>query len=167
MIRDGMGQSARAVDALDLVITNALIVDHWGIVKADIGIRDGRIVGVGKAGNPDILDGVDPELVVGAGTEVIAGEGKIVTAGGIDTHVHFICPQQVDEAISSGITTMLGGGTGPATGTNATTCTPGPWNIGRMLQAADRLPVNIGFLGKGNCATASRCGSRSWPAPAG
>ena len=152
-IRDGMGQSARAVDVLDLVITNALLVDHWGIVKGDIGIRDGRIVGVGKAGNPDILDGVHPALLVGAGTEVIAAEGKIVTAGGIDTHVHLICPQQVDEAISSGVTTMLGGGTGPATGTNATTCTPGPWNIGRMLQAADRLPVNLGLLGKGNCAT--------------
>jgi urease subunit alpha len=152
-IRDGMGQSARAVDVLDLVITNAVIVDHWGIVKADIGIRDGRIVGVGKAGNPDTLDGVHPELVVGAGTEVIAAEGKIVTAGGIDTHVHLICPQQVDEAISSGITTMLGGGTGPATGTNATTATPGSWNIGRMLQASDRLPVNIGLLGNGNCAS--------------
>ena len=152
-IRDGMGQSARAIDVLDLVITNALIVDHWGIVKGDIGIRDGRIVAIGKAGNPDTLDGVHPDLVVGAGTEVIAGEGKIVTAGGIDSHVHFICPQQVDEAISSGITTMLGGGTGPATGTNATTCTPGAWNLGRMLQAGDYLPVNIGFLGKGNCAT--------------
>ena len=152
-IRDGMGQSARASDVLDLVITNALIVDYWGIVKGDIGIRDGRIVAVGKAGNPDTLDGVHPDLVVGAGTEVIAGEGKIVTAGGIDSHIHFICPQQVDEAISSGITTMLGGGTGPATGTNATTCTPGAWNIGRMLQAGDCLPVNIGFLGKGNCAT--------------
>ena len=152
-IRDGMGQSARAVDVLDLVITNALIVDHWGIVKGDIGIRDGRIVGVGKAGNPDILDGVHPALLVGAGTEVIAAEGKIVTTGGIDTHVHLICPQQVDEAISSGVTTMLGGGTGPATGANATTCTPGPWNIGRMLQAADRLPFNLGLLGKGNCAT--------------
>ena len=152
-IRDGMGQSARAIDVLDLVITNALIVDYWGIVKGDIGIRDGRIVAVGKAGNPDTLDGVHPDLVVGAGTEVIAGEGKIVTAGGIDSHIHFICPQQVDEAISSGITTMLGGGTGPATGTNATTCTPGAWNLGRMLQAGDGLPVNIGFLGKGNCAT--------------
>ena len=153
-IRDGMGQSARAVDVLDLVITNALIVDHWGIVKADIGIRGGRIAGIGKAGNPDTLDGVHPDLVVGAGTEVIAGEGKIVTAGGIDCHVHFICPQQVDEAISSGITTMLGGGTGPATGTNATTCTPGAWNIGFMLRAADAFPVNLGFLGKGNCSTA-------------
>src|SRR3954465_13837971 len=153
-IRDGMGQSARSVDALDLGITNALVVDHWGIVKGDIGIRNGRIVGVGKAGNPDTLDGVNPALVVGAGTEVIAAEGKIVTAGGVDTHVHLICPQQVEEAIASGVTTMLGGGTGPATGTNATTCTPGVWNIGRMLQAAERLPVNIGFLGKGNCATA-------------
>ncbi len=154
-IRDGMGQSARAVDVLDLVITNALIVDHWGIVKGDIGIRNGRIVGVGKAGNPDTLDGVNPELVVGAGTEVIAAEGKIVTAGGVDTHVHLICPQQVEEAIASGVTTMLGGGTGPATGTNATTCTPGAWNIGLMLKAADRLPVNVGLLGKGNCATAA------------
>ena len=152
-IRDGMGQSARAVDVLDLVITNVVIVDHWGIVKGDIGIRDGRIVGVGKAGNPDTLDGVGANMVVGAGTEVIAGEGKIVTAGGVDSHIHFICPQQVDEAITSGVTTMLGGGTGPATGTNATTCTPGAWNIGRMLQAAERLPVNVGFLGKGNCAT--------------
>jgi urease subunit alpha len=153
VIRDGMGQSARATDALDLVITNAVILDHWGIVKGDVGIKDGRIVGVGKAGNPDVLDGVDPALVVGAGTEVIAGEGKLLTAGGIDSHVHFICPQQVDEAIASGITTMLGGGTGPATGTNATTCTPGTWNIGRMLQAVDVLPVNIGLLGKGNCST--------------
>jgi urease subunit alpha len=152
-IRDGMGQSARAVGALDLVITNALIVDHWGIVKGDIGIRNGRIAGVGKAGNPDTLDGVHSNLVVGASTEVIAGEGKIVTAGGIDSHVHFICPQQVEEAISSGVTTMLGGGTGPATGTNATNCTPGAWNIGLMLLAAERLPVNVGFLGKGNCAT--------------
>lgn len=152
-IRDGMGQSARAIEALDLVITNAVIIDHWGIVKGDIGIRDGRIVGVGKAGNPDTLDGVHPGMIVGASTEVIAAEGKIVTAGGIDSHVHFICPQQVDEAISSGVTTMLGGGTGPATGTNATTCTPGAWNIGLMLQAVERLPVNIGLLGKGNCST--------------
>ncbi|MEJ7901844.1 MAG: urease subunit alpha [Thermomicrobiales bacterium] len=150
VIRDGMGQSARAVDVLDLVITNALILDHWGIVKADIGVRDGRLAGIGKAGNPDIMDGVDPTLVVGASTEVIAGEHLIVTAGGIDTHVHMICPQQVEEAIASGITTMLGGGTGPATGTNATTCTPGPWNIHQMLRAADTLPVNIGLLGKGN-----------------
>ncbi len=153
VIRDGMGQSAREVDPLDLVITNAMIIDHWGIVKADIGIKSGRIVGIGKAGNPDILDGVSPNMIIGAGTDVIAGEGKIVTAGGIDTHIHFICPQQVDEAISSGITTMLGGGTGPSTGTNATTCTPGPWNIARMLQAAESLPVNIGFFGKGNCST--------------
>lgn len=150
VIRDGMGQSARAVDVLDLVITNALIVDHWGIVKADIGVRDGRIVCIGKAGNPDIQDGVDPRLIVGAGTEVIAGEHLIVTAGGIDSHVHMICPQQVEEAIGSGITTMLGGGTGPATGTNATTCSPGAWNIHRMLEAADTLPVNIGLMGKGN-----------------
>ena len=150
VIRDGMGQSARAVDVLDLVITNALIVDHWGIVKADIGVRGGRIVCIGKAGNPDVQDGVDPRLVVGAGTEVIAGEHLIVTAGGIDSHVHMICPQQVEEAIASGITTMLGGGTGPATGTNATTCSPGAWNIHRMLEAADTLPVNIGLMGKGN-----------------
>jgi urease subunit alpha len=150
VIRDGMGQSGRSTDVLDVVITNALIIDHWGIVKADIGIRGGRIVGIGKAGNPDMLDGVSSELVVGAGTEVIAGEKHIVTAGGIDAHVHFICPQQVDEAIASGITTMIGGGTGPATGTKATTCTPGPWNIHRMLQAVDSLPVNIGLLGKGN-----------------
>ncbi|MGI8475113.1 MAG: urease subunit alpha, partial [Thermomicrobiales bacterium] len=153
VIRDGMGQSARAVDVLDLVITNALIIDHWGVVKADIGIKDGRIAGVGKSGNPDLLDGVDPDLIIGAGTEVIAGEGAIVTAGGVDTHIHFICPQQIDEAIASGITTMLGGGTGPATGTKATTCTPGPWNIARMLQAADAFPVNLGFFGKGNCST--------------
>jgi len=153
VIRDGMGQSARAIDPLDLVITNALIVDHWGIVKADVGVKNGRIAGIGKAGNPDTMDGVDLALVIGAGTEVIAGEGKLLTAGAIDTHVHLICPQQVDEAIASGVTTMLGGGTGPATGTNATTCTPGAWNIGRMLQAIDTLPVNIGLLGKGNCAT--------------
>lgn len=150
VVRDGMGQSARGLDALDLVITNALIIDHSGIYKADIGIKDGRIAGIGKAGNPDVLDGVDPNLVVGAGTEVLAGEGKIVTAGAIDSHVHFICPQLVTEAIAAGITTLLGGGTGPATGTNATTCTPGAWNLGRMLQAADAFPVNLGFLGKGN-----------------
>jgi len=149
-IRDGMGQSARAVDVLDLVITNALIIDHWGIVKADIGVKNGRIAGIGKAGNPDTLDGVDPNLIVGAGTEVVAGEKLIVTAGGVDTHVHFICPQQIDTAIASGITTMLGGGTGPATGTKATTCTPGPWAIGRMLEAAEAYPVNLGFFGKGN-----------------
>ena len=155
VIRDGMGQSSRAAregkgGALDLVITNALILDHWGIVKGDIGIKDGRIVKVGKAGNPDVMAGVDPELVVGAATEVIAGEHLIVTAGGIDSHIHFIAPQQVVEALSNGITTMLGGGTGPATGTNATTCTPGAWNLARMLQAAEAWPVNFGFLGKGN-----------------
>lgn len=157
VIRDGMGQSTTATrgEALDLVITNALIVDHWGIVKGDIGIRDGRIVKVGKAGNPDTMEGVDPELVVGASTEVIAGEHRIVTAGGIDSHIHFICPQQVQEALSNGITTMIGGGTGPATGTNATTCTPGAWNITRMLQAAEAWPVNFGFLGKGNGAAES------------
>lgn len=149
VIRDGMGQSQRvSADVVDLLITNALIVDHWGIVKADIGIKNGHIVGIGKAGNPDVQPGVD--IVVGPGTEVIAGEGQIVTAGGIDAHIHFICPQQIEEALMSGITTMLGGGTGPATGTNATTCTPGPWNIHRMLQAADELPMNLGFMGKGN-----------------
>lgn len=158
VLRDGMGQSARATSAegaLDAVVTNAVIVDHWGIVKADIGIRGGRIVAVGKAGNPDIMDGVTPGMVVGAGTEVIAGEGKIVTAGGIDSHVHFICPQLVWAALSGGLTTLLGGGTGPAAGTNATTCTPGPWNIDRMLQAADAFPVNLGFLGKGNASFAA------------
>jgi urease subunit alpha len=158
VIRDGMGQSSRATraganGALDLVITNALIIDHWGIVKGDIGVKDGRIVKVGKAGNPDTMDGVDPELIVGASTEVIAGENMIVTAGGIDSHIHFISPQQVYEAMSNGITTMIGGGTGPATGTNATTCTPGAWNMARMLQAAEHWPVNFGFLGKGNTAT--------------
>ncbi len=158
VIRDGMGQSSRAKreganGALDLVITNALIIDYWGIVKGDIGIKDGRIVKVGKAGNPDVMDGVDPELVVGASTEVIAGEHLLVTAGGIDSHIHFISPQQVYEAISNGITTMIGGGTGPATGTNATTCTPGAWNLARMLQAAEHWPLNFGFLGKGNAST--------------
>jgi urease subunit alpha len=156
VIRDGMGQSSRATraeGALDLVITNALIIDHWGIVKGDIGVRDGRIVKVGKAGNPDTMDGVDPSLVVGASTEVIAGENLIVTAGGVDSHIHFISPQQVYEALSNGITTMIGGGTGPATGTNATTCTPGAWNIARMLEAADAWPMNFGFLGKGNAST--------------
>ncbi|NNL57018.1 MAG: urease subunit alpha [Pseudomonadales bacterium] len=149
VIRDGMGQSQRSCsETVDLVITNALIVDHWGIVKADIGINDGRIFKIGKAGNPDIQDNVD--IVIGPGTEVIAGEGQIVTAGAIDAHIHFICPQQVEEALMSGVTTMIGGGTGPATGTNATTCTPGPWNIGKMLQATDALPMNFGFLGKGN-----------------
>jgi urease subunit alpha len=156
VIRDGMGQSSRAEradNALDLVITNAVILDHWGIVKADIGIKDGKIVKVGKAGNPDTMAGVDPELVVGASTEVIAGEHLIVTAGGIDAHIHFIAPQQITEAISSGVTTMLGGGTGPATGTNATTATPGAWNMARMLQAVEHWPLNFGFLGKGNAAT--------------
>jgi urease subunit alpha len=156
VIRDGMGQSARltrADGALDLVITNALIIDHGGIVKGDIGIRDGRIVGVGKAGNPDTMEGVDPALVVGASTEVIAGENLIATAGGIDSHIHFISPQQVYEALSNGITTMIGGGTGPATGTDATTCTPGAWNLARMLEAADAWPMNFGFLGKGNAGT--------------
>jgi hypothetical protein len=157
VIRDGMGQSAGATresvpGALDLVITNALVIDHWGIVKGDIGIRDGRIVKVGKAGNPDTMAGVDPELVVGASTEVIAGENLIVTAGAIDSHIHFISPQQVYEALSGGTTTMIGGGTGPATGTNATTCTAGKWNLARMLQAAEAWPVNFGFLGKGNAA---------------
>ncbi len=155
VIRDGMGQSARATSAegvLDAVITNALILDHWGIVKADIGIRAGRIVGIGKAGNPDVMAGVSPVMVVGAGTEVIAGEGKILTAGGIDTHIHFICPQLAWEALAAGVTTLLGGGSGPATGTNATTCTPGAWNLHRMLEAADGLPLNLGFLGKGNAS---------------
>jgi urease subunit alpha len=157
VIRDGMGQSSRATRAegvLDLVVTNALIIDHWGIVKGDIGIRDGRIVRVGKAGNPDTMAGVDAELVVGASTEVIAGENMIVTAGAIDSHIHFISPQQIYEAISNGTTTMIGGGTGPATGTNATTCTPGAWNLARMLEAADAWPMNFGFLGKGNTSTA-------------
>jgi urease subunit alpha len=157
VIRDGMGQSSGAKregphGALDLVITNAVILDHWGIVKGDIGVKDGRIVKVGKAGNPDTMDGVDPDLVVGAATEVIAGENLIVTAGGIDSHIHFISPQQIYEAISNGITTMIGGGTGPATGTAATTCTPGAWNLARMLQSADAWPMNFGFLGKGNAA---------------
>ncbi len=156
VIRDGMGQSSRATredGALDLVITNAIILDHWGIVKGDIGIKDGRIVKIGKAGNPDVQAGVDPELVVGPSTEVIAGEHRIVTAGGIDAHIHFIAPQQIYEALNSGVTTMLGGGTGPATGTNATTCTPGSWNLGRMLQSVEAFPVNFGFLAKGNAAT--------------
>ena len=149
VIRDGMGQSQRTShDVVDTVITNALILDHWGIVKADIGIKHGRIAAIGKAGSPDIQPGVD--IVIGAGTEVIAGEGLIATAGGIDSHIHFICPQQVEEALMSGVTTMIGGGTGPAAGTNATTCTPGPWHMHRMLQAAEGLPMNIGFLGKGN-----------------
>jgi len=151
VIRDGMGQcQRRSAETVDVVITNALILDHWGIVKADVGIKNGRIAGIGKAGNPDTQAGVD--IVVGPGTEAIAGEGQILTAGGIDSHIHFICPQQVEEALMSGVTTMLGGGTGPATGTNATTCTPGPWNIHRMLQAAEELPMNLGFLGKGNAS---------------
>jgi len=155
VIRDGMGQSARATaaeGALDCVVTNALILDHWGIVKADIGIKGGRIVGIGKAGNPDLMAGVSPGMVIGAATEVIAGEGRIVTAGGIDAHIHFICPQLAWEALSAGVTTLIGGGSGPATGTNATTCTPGAWNIHRMLEAADGLPMNLGFLGKGNAS---------------
>ena len=150
VIRDGMGQSqiSNAKGAVDTVITNAVILDHWGIVKADIGIKNGYIFKIGKAGNPDVQSNVD--IIIGAGTEVIAGEGKIVTAGGIDAHIHFISPQQIEEALCSGITTMLGGGTGPAEGTNATTCTPGPWHISKMLQAADAFPVNLGFFGKGN-----------------
>ena len=155
VIRDGMGQSplALAVDSLDLVITNALIVDAVaGIIKADVGIKDGRIAGIGHAGNPLIQNGIT--MVIGAGTEVIAGEGCILTAGGIDSHIHFICPQQITEAVTSGVTTMIGGGTGPATGTNATTCTPGPWNMHRMLEAAEEYPMNLGFLGKGNASSA-------------
>ncbi|WP_184642181.1 urease subunit alpha [Variovorax guangxiensis] len=151
-IRDGMAQSqrTRAQGAVDTVLTNALILDHWGIVKADIGLKDGRIAAIGKAGNPDVQPGVD--IVIGPGTEIISCEGNIVTAGGIDSHIHFICPQQIEEALSSGVTTMLGGGTGPATGTFATTSTPGPWHIERMLQAADAFPMNLGFLGKGNAS---------------
>jgi len=159
VIRDGMGQSpavTRREGALDLVITNVVILDHWGVVKADIGVRDGKICGIGKAGNPDIMGGVTPGMVVGASTEAIAGEGLIATAGGIDTHIHFISPQQIETAIQSGITTMIGGGTGPATGTNATTCSPGEWNINRMLESVEAFPLNFGFLGKGNC---------SFPAP--
>jgi len=154
-IRDGMGQSVKATSqdgALDLVITNALIIDYTGIIKADIGIKEGRIVGIGKAGNPDIMDGITPGMTVSASTEALAGEGMIVTAGGIDTHIHFICPQQIDCALYSGVTTMIGGGTGPADGTNATTCTPGPWNLSMMLKAAEEYPINLGFLGKGNCS---------------
>ena len=151
VIRDGMGQSQHpAAKVMDLVITNALIIDYWGIVKADIGIKNGRIAAIGKAGNPDVQPGVD--IIVGPGTDVVAGEGSIVTAGGIDSHIHFICPQQIEEALSSGVTTMLGGGTGPSTGTNATTVTPGPWNLARMLEAADSFPMNLGFLGKGNAS---------------
>ncbi|HYP97546.1 MAG TPA: urease subunit alpha [Polyangiaceae bacterium] len=151
VIRDGMGQSQRVDDAVvDTIITNALIVDHWGIIKADIGIKDGRIAGIGKGGNPDVQPGVD--IVIGPGTEVIAGEGLIATPAGIDSHIHFICPQQIEDALMSGVTTMIGGGTGPAAGTNATTCTPGAWYMERMLQAADALPMNLGFLGKGNAS---------------
>jgi len=152
VIRDGMGQSqlTNAAGAVDTVITNALILDHWGVAKADVGLKHGRIAGIGKSGNPDIQSGVT--IVIGPGTEVIAGEGKILTAGGFDTHIHFICPQQIEEALMSGVTSLLGGGTGPAAGTNATTCTPGPWHIARMIQAADAFPVNLGFAGKGNAS---------------
>ena len=152
VIRDGMGQSqvANAAGAVDTVITNALILDHWGVVKADVGLTDGRIAAIGKAGNPDVQPNVS--IVIGPGTEAIAGEGKILTAGGFDAHIHFICPQQIEEALMAGITSMLGGGTGPAEGTKATTCTPGPWHIGRMIQAADAFPVNLGFSGKGNAS---------------
>src|ERR1700740_2940101 len=155
VIRDGMGQSqrSRGEGAVDTVVTNALILDHWGIVKADIAIKDGRIAAIGKAGNPDVQPNVT--IVIGPGTEVIAGEGMIVTAGGIDVHVHFICPQQIEEALYSGLTTMMGGGTGPAAGTTATTCTPGPWHIRRMLEAVDALPINIGIFGKGNASSAA------------
>jgi urease subunit alpha len=152
VIRDGMGQSqiSNAKGAVDTVITNAVIIDYWGIVKADIGLKEGKIFAIGKAGNPDIQNGVT--IVIGPGTEIIAGEGKILTAGGFDTHIHFICPQQIEEALMSGVTSLLGGGTGPAAGTNATTCTPGPWHMGRMIQAADAFPVNLGFTGKGNAS---------------
>jgi len=155
-IRDGMAQSAtakRADGVLDFVITGVMIIDHWGIVKADIGIKDGKIAGIGKAGNPDTMEGITPNMVIGASTEVHGGFGLIATAGGIDTHIHFICPQQIDHALFSGITTMIGGGTGPADGTNATTVTPGAWNIQKMLEAADAFPMNLGFFGKGNCAS--------------
>src|ERR1700712_5034096 len=152
VIRDGMGQSqaSQAEGAVDTVVTNALIIDHWGIVKADVAILDGRIHAIGKGGNPDVQPGVD--IIIGPGTEIIAGEGKILTAGGIDSHITFICPQQVEEALCSGVTTIIGGGTGPATGTSATTCTPGPWHIARIIQAAEGLPVNLGFAGKGNAS---------------
>lgn len=151
VIRDGMGQSqVGAGQAMDMVITNALIIDYWGIVKADVGVKQGRIAAIGKAGNPDIQNGVD--MIIGPGTEIIAGEGSILTAGGIDAHIHFICPQQIEEALNSGVTTMIGGGTGPATGTNATTCTPGPWHLQQMLLALDGFPMNFGLLGKGNAS---------------
>ena len=155
-IRDGMAQSATATrkeGVLDFVITSVMIIDHWGIVKADIGIKDGKIVGIGKAGNPDTMDGITKNMVIGASTEVHGGAGLIATAGGIDTHIHFICPQQIDHALFSGITTMIGGGTGPADGTNATTVTPGAWNIQKMLEAAEAFPMNLGFFGKGNCSS--------------
>src|SRR5438876_9242556 len=152
VIRDGMGQSqvTNKAGAVDTVITNALILDHWGIVKADVGLKDGRVAAIGKAGNPDIQP--DVTIIIGPGTEAIAGEGKILTAGGLDMHIHFICPQQIDEALCSGVTTMLGGGTGPATGTNATTCTPGPWHMARMIEAAEGFPMNLAFAGKGNAS---------------
>src|SRR5713226_10630485 len=153
VVRDGMGQGV-ARDTPDVVITNVVVLDYWGVVKADVGIKDGLIRAIGKAGNGDIMDGVDPLLEIGAGTEIIAGEGMIVTAGGIDAHIHLIAPQQIDEAISSGVTTMLGGGVGPATGTKATTCTHGAWNIHRMLEAVEAFPVNLGLLGKGNSSAA-------------
>jgi urease subunit alpha len=167
VIRDGMGQSpiSRAEGAVDMVITNALILDWWGIVKADIGIKDGKIHKIGKAGNPYIQDNVD--IIIGPSTEAVAGEGMIVTAGGIDSHIHFICPQQIETAIASGVTTMIGGGTGPATGTNATTCTPGAWNMWRMLQAADAFPMNLGFLGKGNSAQPEGLAEQVRPGPWG
>jgi urease subunit alpha len=166
VIRDGMGQSqAACADTPDTVITNAVILDWWGVVKADVAIKDGRIQAIGKAGNPDIQPGVD--IVIGPGTEAIAGEGQILTAGAIDAHIHFICPQQIEEALMSGVTTMIGGGTGPATGTNATTCTPGPWHIGKMLQAAESFPMNLGFLGKGNASLPVALRSSCAPAPWG
>ncbi len=155
-VRDGMAQSAtaaRSEGVLDFVITSVIIIDHWGIIKADIGIKDGKIAGIGKAGNPDTMEGITPNLIIGASTEVHGGAGLIATAGGIDTHIHFICPQQIDHALFSGITTMIGGGTGPADGTNATTVTPGAWNIQKMLEAAEAFPMNLGFFGKGNCAS--------------
>ena len=155
-IRDGMAQSARATrneGVLDFAITNLIIIDHWGIIKGDIGIKDGKIVGIGKAGNPDTMDGVSENMIIGASTEVHSGAGLIATAGGIDTHIHFICPQQIDHALYSGVTTMIGGGTGPADGTNATTVTPGAWNIQKMLESAEAFPMNLGFFGKGNCST--------------
>ena len=167
VIRDGMGQSPRASresGAPDLVITNAVIVDSTGIHKADVGVRDGRIAAIGKAGNPGVMDGVTPGLEIGASTEVLAGEGHILTAGAIDSHVHFISPNQIPDAFHSGITTLIGGGTGPATGTKATTCTPGAWNIRRMYEAVEAFPLNFGFLGKGNASGPRRCASRFAPA---